>query len=58
MSHTKRLQTGIRYRGQDLNRLFIDVIATNIPYTTAYIAALIHSLLHHYESFRPICASS
>ena len=55
---TYQALTGIRYRGQDLNRLFIDVIATNIPYTTAYIAALIHSLLHHYESFRPICASS
>ena len=52
---TYQALTGIRYRGQDLNRPFIDVIATNIPCTTVYIAALSQSLLRHYESFRPIC---
>ena len=52
---TYQTLTGIRYRGQDLNRPFIDVIATNIPCTTVYIAALSQSLLRHYESFRPIC---
>ena len=45
---------GIRYRGQDINRPFIDVIATDIPCTAAYIASLAQSLLGQYKTFRPI----
>ena len=48
--------TGIRYRGQNLERPFVDVVATNIPCDAHSITRLTRLVLSEYAQFRPVCA--
>lgn len=45
---------GIRFRGRDIEKPFVDVIATSLPPTPSGLAAL-GDVLPHYSAFSPLC---
>lgn len=45
--------TGIRYRGLDVTKPFVDVVATSLPATADALADLAEQVLPHYEQFAP-----
>ena len=47
--------TGIRFRGQDLTRPFVDVVATTTPPTADGLAVLAEAVVDAYRVFSPRC---
>lgn len=47
--------TGIRYRGRDTTRPYIDVIATTAPPTPDGLAFIARTIVPTYAPFRPLC---
>lgn len=47
--------TGIRYRGRDIARPFIDVVAATAPPTLDGLALIAQTVVPAYASFRPLC---
>lgn len=47
--------TGIRYRGRDIARPFIDVVATTAPPTLDGLSSIAQTVMPAYAPFRPLC---
>ncbi len=47
--------TGIRYRGRDITRPFIDVVATTAPPTLEGLALIAQTIVPAYAPFEPLC---
>ena len=50
-----RAVTGIRFRSLDVNRPFVDVVATTAPPTADGLAAVAASVVPAFEPFGPLC---